>query len=76
MSIFGAAYDVSADRWVAFNEDTLTSLSEHDTEAEAWMLAADIRNAKCDAATFFTTCLFTRFESKRRLFEPGAIPSW
>ena len=35
MSIFGAAYDVSADRWVAFNEDTLTSLSEHDTEAEA-----------------------------------------
>ena len=35
MSIFGAAYDVSADRWVAFNEDTLTSLSEHDSEAEA-----------------------------------------
>jgi hypothetical protein len=35
MSIFGAAYDVSADRWVAFNEDTLTSLSEHDTEADA-----------------------------------------
>ena len=35
MSIFGAAYDVSADRWVAFNEDTLTSLSAHDTEAEA-----------------------------------------
>jgi hypothetical protein len=35
MSIFGTAYDLSADRWVAFNEDTLTSLSEHDTEAEA-----------------------------------------
>jgi hypothetical protein len=35
MSIFGTAYDVSADCWVAFNEDTLTSLSEHDTEAEA-----------------------------------------
>jgi hypothetical protein len=35
MSIFGAAFDVSADRWVAFNEDTLASLSEHDTEAEA-----------------------------------------
>jgi len=35
MSIFGAAFDVSTDRWVAFNEDTLASLSEHDTEAEA-----------------------------------------
>jgi hypothetical protein len=35
MSIYGAAFDVSTDRWVAFNEDTLTSLSEHDTEAEA-----------------------------------------
>ena len=35
MSIFGAAFDVSTDRWVAFNESTLTSLSEHDTEAEA-----------------------------------------
>jgi hypothetical protein len=35
MSMFGAAFDVSTDRWVAFNEDTLASLSEHDTEAEA-----------------------------------------
>ncbi len=35
MSIFGAAFDVSTDRRVAFNEDTLTSLSEYDTEAEA-----------------------------------------
>jgi hypothetical protein len=35
MSIFGAAFDVSTDRWVAFNEDTLASLSEHDTETEA-----------------------------------------
>lgn len=35
MSIFGAAFDVSTDRWIAFNEDTLTSLSEHDTKAEA-----------------------------------------
>ena len=35
MSIFGAAIDVSRDRWIAFNEDTLTSLSEHDTKAEA-----------------------------------------
>jgi ribosomal protein L16/L10AE len=35
MSIFGTAFDVSTDRWVAFDEDTLTSLSEHDTEAEA-----------------------------------------
>jgi hypothetical protein len=35
MSIFGAAFDLSTDRWVAFNEDTLASLSEHDTEAEA-----------------------------------------
>jgi hypothetical protein len=26
---------VSRDRWIAFNEDTLTSLSEHETEAEA-----------------------------------------
>jgi hypothetical protein len=35
MSIFGAAVDISTDRWVAFNESTLTSLSEHDTEADA-----------------------------------------
>jgi hypothetical protein len=35
MSIFGTAFDVSRDRWIAFNEDTLTSLSEHETEAEA-----------------------------------------
>jgi hypothetical protein len=35
MSIFGAAFDVSTDRWVAFNENTLVSLSEHDTESEA-----------------------------------------
>ena len=35
MSIFGAAFDVSRDRWIAFNEETLTSLSEHETEAEA-----------------------------------------
>jgi hypothetical protein len=35
MSIFGAAFDVSKDRWIAFNEDTLTSLSDHETEAEA-----------------------------------------
>jgi hypothetical protein len=35
MSIFGAALDVSAGRWIAFNEETLTSLSERDTETEA-----------------------------------------
>jgi hypothetical protein len=35
MSIFGATFDASTSRWIAFNEDTLTSLSEHDTEAEA-----------------------------------------
>jgi ribosomal protein L16/L10AE len=35
MSIFGATFDVSTGRWISFNEDTLTSLSEHDTEAEA-----------------------------------------
>jgi hypothetical protein len=35
MSIFGAAFDVSTGRWVAFNERTLASLSEHDTETEA-----------------------------------------
>jgi hypothetical protein len=35
MSIFGAAFDTSTGRWIAFNEETLTSLSEHDTEAEA-----------------------------------------
>jgi hypothetical protein len=35
MSIFGAAFDASTGRWIAFNEDTLTSLSEHDTQAEA-----------------------------------------
>ena len=35
MSIFGAAFDLSRDRWIAFNEDSLTSLSEHETEAES-----------------------------------------
>ena len=35
MSILGTALDVSTGRWVAFNEETLTSLSWHDTEAEA-----------------------------------------
>ena len=35
MSIFGAALEASTGRWIAFNEETLTSLSEHDTEAEA-----------------------------------------
>ena len=35
MSVFGAAFDVSSHRWIAFNEETLTSLSEHKTKAEA-----------------------------------------
>jgi hypothetical protein len=35
MAILGAAFDVSTGSWVAVNEKTLTSLSEHDTEAEA-----------------------------------------
>jgi hypothetical protein len=35
MWIFGAAFNVSRNRWIAFNEDTVTSLSEHETEAEA-----------------------------------------
>jgi hypothetical protein len=48
MSIFGTAFDVSKDCWIAFNEDTLTSLSEHETEAEAlqacrWYLDREIR---------------------------------
>jgi hypothetical protein len=35
MSIFGTAYDAYTDRWIAFNEETLAALSEHDTEVEA-----------------------------------------
>jgi hypothetical protein len=35
MSIFGVAFDASTDRWIAFNEETLASLSEHETEADA-----------------------------------------
>jgi hypothetical protein len=35
MSIFGAAFDPSTGRWITFNEETLTSLSEHDTKADA-----------------------------------------
>jgi hypothetical protein len=35
MSIFGTAFDVFRDRWIAFNEDTLRTLSEHETKAEA-----------------------------------------
>jgi hypothetical protein len=35
MSIFGTALDASTGRWIAFNEETLTSLSDHDTGADA-----------------------------------------
>jgi ribosomal protein L16/L10AE len=35
VSIFGAALDASSGRWIAFNEETLTSLSEHETKADA-----------------------------------------
>lgn len=35
MSIFGATFDNSTSKWIAFNEETLTTLSGHDTEAEA-----------------------------------------
>ena len=35
MSIFGAAFDVSRERWIAFNEESLRALSEHETKAEA-----------------------------------------
>jgi hypothetical protein len=34
MSIFGAAFDASTGRWIAFNEETLASLSEHHTAVE------------------------------------------
>ncbi len=46
MSIFGTAFDASTGRWIAFNEDTLTSLSEHDTQAEA--LEACRRYTECE----------------------------
>jgi hypothetical protein len=56
MSMFGAAFDVSTDRWVAFNEDTLASLSEHDTEAEA-----------IDACRQYTACEMRRANILRYL---------
>ena len=34
MSIFGAAFDASTGRWIAFNEEILASLLEHDTAVE------------------------------------------
>ena len=34
-AIFGAALNASTGYWVAFNEETLASLSEHETEVEA-----------------------------------------
>ena len=46
MSIFGAAYDASTDRCIAFNEETLAALSEHDTEVEA--LEACRRYFECE----------------------------
>jgi hypothetical protein len=46
MSIFGAALDASTGRWIAFKEETLTSLSEHDTEADA--LEACRRYFECE----------------------------
>jgi len=35
MSIFGAIFVASSGRWIAFDEEMRTSLSEHDTLAEA-----------------------------------------
>jgi len=35
MPILGAMLDDHTGRWIAFNEETLASLSEHDTEADA-----------------------------------------
>ena len=46
MPIFGAALDDSTGRWIAFDEETLTSLSEHDTEADA--LEACRRYFECE----------------------------
>jgi hypothetical protein len=65
MSIFGAAFDISTGRWVAFNEDTLTSLSEHDTEAEA--LNACRRYAEREMRRSNSSRVL-----KRRLFKPEA----
>ena len=35
LPVFGVAFNSDVGTWSAFNEDTLTSLSEHDTEAQA-----------------------------------------
>ena len=35
MPILGAVLDTHTGRWIAFNDETLASLSEHDTEADA-----------------------------------------
>jgi len=35
MSIFGSIFVASTGRWIAFDDETLSSLSEHDTEIEA-----------------------------------------
>ena len=55
MPIFGAAFDISTDRWVAFNEDFTPDfiIGARYRGRGAWMPAADTRNAKGDVAMSF-----------------------
>jgi hypothetical protein len=76
MSIFGAAFDVSTDRWVAFNERTLASLSEHDTLAEAQEACrryAEREIAMCQHPSLFVSSYdLTRNNDHRIPIDPQA----
>jgi hypothetical protein len=49
MSIFGAAFDVSRDRWIAFNEEPLGLYLSTRQRRRPWKRAAAISNVKSDA---------------------------
>jgi hypothetical protein len=46
MPIFGPAFDLSKDRWIAFSDETAVCLSEHKTQADA--LNASRRYLECE----------------------------
>jgi hypothetical protein len=67
VSIFVAAFDALGDRWIAFNEDTPTSLSEHDTEAEALEACRRYTEREMRRANILHDCFSAQLNPYRRL---------
>jgi hypothetical protein len=62
LDVFGVAFNPVTETWCAFNEDTLTNLSEHETELEA--------HAACrryEAAAFRRQTVLTALTNLARL---------